>query len=172
MGLGPFIAIICLIIEAVIFLFTIVGTPIDAFRGKVTYMGYRSCYSMWGAKRCGAHKVPSGQVNKGFPCKKTRDTMNAAAAFSIFSLFMTLVTMVMCILLVCKCLTKLVPAILGIVCVITLLIVWACQAGAFHQRCTSMSAKISESMNYAGSFGLFITAWCLQIVNVVLMFLA
>jgi hypothetical protein len=173
---GVFIAIICLILEAIIFLFCVIGTPVDVFRAKTKISGSRRrCYSMWGIKDCGAHKVhPDNLPNKGFPSSSIRSTMNAAAAFAIISIFVTLVSMILTILLVCKCVFRVIPGVVSIIAFITTLIVWACQAGAYYKKygVTILEDKIKNHFHYAGSFGLFVTAWCLQTIEMVLVFFA
>lgn len=176
---GVFLAIICLILEAIIFLFCVVGTPIDAYKAK-TMTSVRYCYSMWGYKQCGSHKAnPLGARYKGFPTKNIRDTMNAAAAFAIISIFVTLVSLVLTVLLVCKCIFRVIPGVFSIIAFITTLVVWACQAGVYNKKYASVtiagveySSKIKNTYNYAGSFGLFVTAWCLQTIEMVLVFFA
>ncbi|KPI82414.1 G-amastin [Leptomonas seymouri] len=135
---------------------------------------------MWGYKRCGAYRAnPNGLPYKGFPSSGIHDTMNAAAAFSIISIFMTLVATISTILLVFKCISKMIPGVLSIVAFLTTLIVWACQAGVYHRNYdvvtaggVRLQADIRSGFNYAGSFGLFVTAWCLQTIVMVLVFFA
>lgn len=173
------IAIVCLIVEAIIFLFCVVGTPVDAFRAK-SKVKPRQCYSMWGKKTCGAHKNnPDKLPHKGFPSSKIRSIMNAAAAFSIISIFFTLVAMILAILLVCKCMPSFIAGIFSIIAFISTLIVWACQAGVYYKKYDYTIAsgaiekrKIKDDYHYYASFGLFVTAWCLQTIEMVLVFFA
>nr|ACS87843.1 g-amastin [Angomonas deanei] len=176
---GIFIAIVCLVLEAIIFLFVLIGTPIDVFKTK-SKAPPRTCYSMWGVKQCGAHKAnPAGAIYKGFPSKAILNNMNGAAAFAIISIFVTLVSLVLTVLLVCKCIPKIIPAVVSILAFFTILIVWACQAGSYNKGTDYgsifgivITIKIKQYCNYAGSFGLFVTAWCLQAIEMILVFFA
>ncbi|KPA76234.1 amastin-like surface protein-like protein [Leptomonas pyrrhocoris] len=175
---GVLLAVVCIILEAIVFFLCVIGTPIDVYKSKVN-TSPRLCYSMWGYKRCGAHKAnPDKLPNKGFPTSNIRSTMNAAAAFAIISIFLALVSMIMSVLLVCKCLSRIIPGVFSVIAFITTLIVWACQAGVYYKKYSVSSfgvetkIKIKDGFNYAGSFGLFVAAWCLQTIEMILVFFA
>nr|ACS87844.1 g-amastin [Angomonas deanei] len=173
---GVVIAIVCLVLEAIIFLFCVVGTPIDVFKAK-SKVKPRMCYSMWGSKQCGPHKTnPSGSANKGFPTSNIKSVMTAAAAFSIISIFFTLLALILTILVACKCMSGIIAGVISIIAFISTLIVWACQAGVYYKKYRLVPIgpryQIKDSYHYHASFGLFVTAWCLQTIEMILVFFA
>ncbi|KAK7196204.1 Amastin surface glycoprotein [Novymonas esmeraldas] len=168
-----FLAIACLVLEAIVFILTVVGTPIDVFRSRApAFAGVRACYSMWGSKRCGNYRANSPKSTfKGFPSSGIEKTMNAASAFAIISIFLTLVAMVLTVLLVCKCIFRVIPGIFSVLAFVTLLVCWACMAGAYNKS-YGPGLRIKRGYSYTGGFGLIVAAWCLQTVEMILVFFA
>ncbi|KAK7196205.1 Amastin surface glycoprotein [Novymonas esmeraldas] len=168
-----FLAIACLVLEAIVFILTVVGTPIDVFRSRgPASASVHVCYSMWGVKECGNHKTnPINAPYKGFPSSGIEKTMNAASAFAIISIFLTLVALVLTVLLVFKCIFRVIPGIFSVLAFVTLLVCWACMAGAYNKN-YGAGLRIKTGYTYVGGFGLIVTAWCVQTVEMILVFFA
>lgn len=164
------LAVVCLVIEAIVFVLTVVATPLDVFRSKTNANRIYGTFSMWGAKRCGGLKTVSGLKYKGFGTSSNEKTMNAAAAFAIISIFTTLVALVLTVLLVCKCIFRVIPGIFSAISFITLLVSWACMAGVFHMKVDGV--RLFSEYKLASAFGLMVAAWCLQTIEMVLVFFA
>lgn len=169
MGLGGTpLAVICLVLQILTFIFTVVMTPLDVFRYRHKgQLDLHPCYSMWGAKQCGPHGVTKGLSNKGFPCSKIRSTMEAASAFSILAIVVGLAVLILCAMLVCGCTGKPATIVLSIVSLLFLVIAFACQSGAYVTRCDGQ-ATIKAGYHLGSSFAVLLTAWVLQFINCVL----
>lgn len=187
---GPAIAIVCIILQIIVFVFVVIATPIDALREKgkpallpAAGINARLCYSLWGPKKCGAHKIqkafgyayfyPDG---KGFPDKSILHIMQAAQAFTIISIFFSLVTLILSILLVCKCVLGFIPGIFAILNIICLVIVIGTVLGAFDKKfvlaATGTTHKIKTFFRLYAAVVLIIIAFVLQIVYTILVFCA
>jgi hypothetical protein len=170
--LPPFIgAIIFCVLQFIVFLFVLVSTPIDQLKYKST----SGCWTFFGYKsRCSNTKL-SATGTAAFGCAHRRDNMNGGAAFAIISIFTTLAAFIfgLLMLLHIAC-AVLIPLLLTCLSVVTILISWACIAGVYTERMCGdslIATKMSDFMDYGAGFGLMVTAWCLQIVNVVVLVL-
>lgn len=171
--LPPFIgAIIFCVVQFIVFLFVLVGTPTAQLTSKST----QACWTLFGAKsRCSNSKRSATGV-EAFGCAHRRNNMNGGAAFAIISIFTTLAALVFGVLMLLRipC-AVLIPLILTCLSVLTILICWACVAGVHTTNmCSNSVANIflnPRSASYGAGFGLMVTAWCLQIVNVVVLVL-
>lgn len=167
------IAIIFCILQFITFLFTLVGTPLGQYQAKgsinsIADFFNTGCITMWGRKtRCRDTK----NLSYPYACDKDATAMRAARAFAIISIIVTLITLILGFLLALKTVgVKFIPAIFAIIGMITLLITWTCVAGVFHHKC--MGTKLSKTYNLSAGFGLIVTAWCLQFINMILAFFA
>lgn len=132
---------------------------------------------MWGVKRCGNFRVTKGVAYKGFGCVGRRDIMSAAAAFSIFSIFLTLIGVILAILNLIGLFktANIVNVIFAAVAFCSVLVTWACIAGARDRRCKTDAGIEYGSLNgyrLGPTFGLFVTADILLIAVIVMLFFA
>ncbi|KPA79186.1 amastin-like surface protein-like protein [Leptomonas pyrrhocoris] len=171
--LPPFVgAVIFCALQFTVFLFVLVSTPIDQLKFK----GSDACWTFFGAKIKCSNAKRSATGIEAFGCAHRRNNMNGGAAFAIFSICTTLAALVFGILMLLRipC-AVLIPLILTCLSVLTILISWACVAGVYSERMcstsTSNGVKASAFMDYGAGFGLMVTAWCLQIINVVVLVL-
>ncbi|ORC86593.1 amastin-like surface protein-like protein [Trypanosoma theileri] len=165
-GLG----LIPLVVEAIVFLFVLIATPLEMFRLDV--LGGDSCITLWGARKCSSTKYSS----RSFQCDRQRNTMRAGAAFAIISIFFTLVCVFMIFLKDTIKIGSFVAKVCAIVSVCTILIAWATAAGVYHQKmCKILLFELPSYKNdgwkLGAGFGLMVTAWCLQVINAVLCFI-
>lgn len=154
------------VVHFLIFFFVVVATPIDVFKAR-SGASVNGCASLFGWKRCGAHGVESG-----FKCG-IKSNMGGAAAFAIISIFVTLAAFVLLLLSTLDIFKRplIVLIVDGVAC-LTMLISWGCVAGAYNQgTCLLLPyGSVSHSYSYAGSFGLMVTAWVLEVLAIVGMF--
>lgn len=149
-----------------IFFFVVIATPVDVFKAR-SGASVSGCASLFGWKKCGAHGVSSG-----FKCG-IKSNMGGAAAFAIISIFVTLAGFVLLLLSTLDIFKRplIVLIVDGVAC-LTMLISWGCVAGAYNQgNCATLPYNsVSYSYSYAGSFGLMVTAWVLEVLAIVGMF--
>lgn len=148
------------------FLFVLVATPLDVFQARNDAIT-GECASMFGWKRCGSHAV-----TRSFVCG-IKGTMEAAAAFAIISIFVTLTTFLLYTLTIINVFKKpLVLLALDAAACLTILISWACVAGAYNEgTCLGLPENsVYYSFRYGGAFGLMVTAWVLQMIALVGLF--
>ncbi|KAK7199375.1 amastin-like surface protein-like protein [Novymonas esmeraldas] len=166
MGLiPPFIgAVVFTVLQFIVFLFVIVATPVAQFDPK----SGSGCWTLFGFKNsCGSPGLDRTGT-AAFGCVQRRNNMNGGAAFAIISIFTTLVALVFGVLMLLRisCAVFL-PLLFTCLSVITILISWACVAGAYSIKMCNV--YFYNGVNYGAGFGLMVTAWCLQVINVVVL---
>ncbi|CAJ1025785.1 Amastin surface glycoprotein, putative [Leishmania lindenbergi] len=158
-------AIISTALQFLVFLFVLVATPISQFE---SVMG-PGCFTLFGFKsHCSSLSVDTTGT-AAFGCAQRRNNMNGGAVFAIISLFTTLAALVLVVMLLLRIPCTVPFALLfAALSVFTILISWACVAGAFTiKMCGDRWSNFA--MKYGPGFGLMVTAWCLQIANVVVL---
>ncbi|EPY38974.1 amastin-like surface protein-like protein [Angomonas deanei] len=91
--------------------------------------------------------------------------MNAGAAFAIISIFVTLVALIFGIFMIVKIKCAVfIPLVLVAVSLVTILIAWACPAS---MKTSSICGWKWDYMHYGAGFGLMVTAWVLELLNLV-----
>ncbi|CAJ1043374.1 putative Amastin surface glycoprotein [Leishmania shawi] len=157
-ALHPLIgAIISMALQFLVFLFVLVAIPISQFEsvlgpGCFTFFGFKS--------HCSSLSVDTTGT-AAFGCAQRRNNMNGGAVFAIISLFTTLAALVLAVMLLLRipCMTPFALLFAGLS-VFTILISWACVAGAFTiKMCGDRWSNFA--MKYGPGFGLMVTAWCL-----------
>lgn len=164
-GFLQYLPLLLTILHGIIFLFMLIATPVDVFKakGSAQVQDSHRCASIFGWKPCGSHGV-----SEGFHCG-IKSHMGGAAAFAIISIFATLATFILYILALVEVFKRaLVLLIMDLVCFFTILICWACVAGAYNSvKCYGLPFDyVHFSYSYAGSFGLSVTSWVLQIIAI------
>lgn len=151
----------------------------------------KSCYTYWGYKEdCDA--APYTLPVSLMWCTAIKSRLQAGAAFSIISLVIYLVLFLMTAVVMC-CLTesprireknrrkntksRWIIGIVGVVCVITHVICWACIAGIHSSNfCAGEHPEVHDPTvvaihddykAFGVGFGLSLTAWCLHVLGVV-----
>lgn len=156
-------------IQAIVFLFVLVATPTSQFNAR----GGGGCFTLWGYKLdCGSTKY-NARGTAAFGCGHRRNNMNGGAAFAIFSIFTTLVALIFGVLMICRipC-SFIIPLVFTILSVATILVSWACVAGVYTTNMCSGTlsyGKFSSWTTYGAGFGLMVTAWCLEVIAVVVL---
>lgn len=165
-GFMSYLPLLLAILHGIIFLFVLVATPVDVFKGKSgSHLNEENfCASMFGWKRCGSHPVTTG-----FHCG-IKNNMGGAAAFAIISIFVTLATLILYILTIFDIFKRpLILLLMDAIACLTILISWGCVAGAYNQgKCEGLPRNsVRSNYNLAGSFGLMVTSWVLQVVAII-----
>ncbi|KPA82139.1 amastin-like protein [Leptomonas pyrrhocoris] len=167
------------ILQFIAFLLILVGTPIDMFRAKnEDTIGNKPCVTMWGIKeKCYSTKYDIRPKDLFALCKGRLDRFRAAEAFAIINIAIYLVACILGFVQLCCChclrWVCLLLNILGISAVVT----WAIMADAFGSKSGAdrfnigYCGKLKDFSKYGAGFGLFVTAWCLDIVNIVFLML-
>ncbi|CAD2222965.1 Amastin surface glycoprotein, putative [Angomonas deanei] len=208
------LSIICFILEIIIFIFVVLSVPLDVLRIQKAYNVCtfselllkhnvvldltsecpRVCYSVWGVKQCGGHKVnPYDMDQKGFPGKPVLQMANAAAAFEIVSIAVTLLSVIFSLLMICKCMSATVVLVVDIIAIITIIIAIGCLLGIYYKDIREVIAalvgedalplvqdavpklfegektKIKQIFNIYAAGGLLVCGWCLQVIVFILM---
>lgn len=158
-----FAPILLAALHFLIFLFVLIATPVDTFKARKNAINVAKCASMFGWKPCGAHGTTGG-----FKCG-IKSNMNGAAAFAIISILVTLVSFILYILSMLDIFKKyFMLLILDGVAWLTTLISWACVAQVYNAgKCATLpySSRVKDHYQYAGSFGLMVTAWVLVMLT-------
>lgn len=198
---GIALILVCLILQAVVFILAVVATPLDVLKSREEFSyipdsRYRACYSMWGYKRCGAHRnldafsvanfhttestgvtIPAA----GYVCTTYRNILRAASAFSIIGIFFSLLTLVLVVLCMCRLIKGFIPAIFAILSFVFLLICWACIAGAFYKTCVwesetrglvilTATDKVKAGWRFGAGFGIMVASFGVQVIVAIMLF--
>ncbi|CAM42334.1 amastin-like surface protein-like protein [Leishmania braziliensis MHOM/BR/75/M2904] len=165
--LPPFVgALLFSAIQFLVLLFVVIATPIS----QIDSMTSKMCYTLWGSKSDCSKVGYTGRGKMAFGgCGQRVNNMNGGAAFAIISILTTLVALFFGIMMLIRVSCPVIlPLFFTSVSVVTILISWACVAGAFTiKMCGDRWSNFA--MKYGPGFGLMVTAWCLQIANVVVL---
>ncbi|CAG9574596.1 amastin-like surface protein-like protein [Leishmania major strain Friedlin] len=157
---------IAAVLQLAVFLFVIVATPISQFDVK----NGSGCYTFIGYKTECSLSAVSATGTAAFGCKQRRDSMGSGAAFAIISILTTLAALVFIALMLLRIPCAVFPPLLfTCLSVFTILISWACVASVYSIR--MCNDPFYRFVHYGPGFGLMVTAWCLQVINVVVLFM-
>ncbi|CAD2221952.1 amastin-like surface protein [Angomonas deanei] len=178
-SMSPLI-IVGAVLEFIVLVLIVVATPLDVFRVTKEIeasIGLKLCYSMWGIKQCGPHKVFRNKPlpHHGFICKEVDRLMTCAAAFAIISIFFVLLTFIFALVAGCGSMSGIVPGIFAILSAAFLCICFACQAGTRNKHCNTdmdglvvVYAAVKDYAKYGAAFGLSVAAFGLQVIAALL----
>lgn len=168
-------SVVFAIVQFLVFLFVLISTPLEHFVAKGNWGNGSGCFTMFGYQNsCRGSYTSKG--TEAWGCVKRRDNMNAAGAFAIISIITTLAALVFGILMVIRipC-AVLFPVVLVLVSVLTILISWGCVAAVYGQNMCKGNAAVGAAFkfftSYGPGFGLMVTAWCFEVVNLILIIL-
>lgn len=162
------------ILEAVAFVFIIVGTPIDQFRQQSEdTLGNKPCLTLWGMKnKCYSTTLDSKpqSIFSGCPDRKSR--FMAAEAMSIVSILVYGLCLLLAICACgccssCGCCLRVVIVILTLVGIATGAAVWGCMANSYNVT-HNICPPLSRGMKYGAGFALILVAWILHTINLVM----
>lgn len=169
---GTNFPVIFTIIELVVMALATMSTPIQHFDLRGDWQGKKPCYTLWGYKSdCGSIKYDATGT-AAWECAHRRNNIMTGAVFAVVSVVLSVTVVVLGILMVCNCFRSLlIPLVGSIATSVTLLISWVCVCSVYT---TSMcgganykGSKFSATTKYAAGFYLLVTAFAVQIVNLV-----
>ncbi|XQJ24939.1 amastin-like protein [Leishmania guyanensis] len=161
------------VLQFIAFLFVLVATPIDMFRLKADGTFDNSlCITLWGLKnKCYGLKYEDDVFSLWSVCGTRTQRFRAAQAFAIISIFVYgLAAVLGFILLWCCTYLRRVCLALNVTGIVTLCVVWASMAVTYYTldgQCFGMRFR----MKFGSGFVLLVMAWCLDIINIVLLLL-
>ncbi|KEG12145.1 amastin-like surface protein-like protein [Trypanosoma grayi] len=154
------------VLSFVSFVLTLVATPIDVYRDR----GSSACVTMWGSRRtCGTNEY----TPTDWGCADRENHIDAARAFSILSIILTFGSFVLGALLIARLFVykRIIPAVISLGATMTLVLTWGCLAGVYHQKLCDddplSGVALRETHTYGVGFGLFVAAFCVQLITTV-----
>ncbi|KAG5493074.1 hypothetical protein GH5_01803 [Leishmania sp. Ghana 2012 LV757] len=166
--------ILYVILQFIAFLLVLVGTPLDMFRGSgEQVINKKACITLWGFKNdCHSSKYDNRSDELWASCPGRRSRFRAAQAFAVISIFvygagclLGLLSLYCCYWLRWVCLG------LNILGIVTLCITWASMVVVFHDSEGDMCHNLDSEAKLAAGFALLLTAWCLDIIDILFLFL-
>ncbi|KAG5477779.1 hypothetical protein LSCM1_05078 [Leishmania martiniquensis] len=165
--LSPFVgAVIFTAIQFTVLLLVVIATPISQIESTAT----KACFTFWGIKMDCSKVHYSGKGKSAFgDCGQRLNNMNGGAAFAIISIITTFTALIFGILMLLRvsC-AVLFPLIFTSLSALTILISWACVAGAFTIKMCGVRWS-DWGLEYGPGFGFMVAAMCLQIINVLVL---
>nr|CAJ2471608.1 unnamed protein product [Leishmania braziliensis] len=167
--------LIYVVVQFVAFLLVLVATPIDMywFRNP-DGDSPNECITLWGLKiTCSGSSYDFDSDGLWESCPPRRDRFRVSEAFAVISVLVYCAAFVLgVIMLFCCRYLRWVCLALNSVGAVTLWIVWACMAVAYHKNEGLHCQPIKEFYTYGAGFVLLVLAWLLDILNIpVLLFL-
>lgn len=157
------------------FVLVLVGTPIDQFRSKDNdeLIGDTPCLTLWGYKsKCYGTKYDSRTKDIWALCDDRRTRFQAAEAFAIISIGVFGAAALFGFIQLCCCpCFRWFCLVLNIVGIVTCCVTWACMASEYNTGRGIACAALKDGMRYGAGFALFVTGWCLCIINIVFLML-
>ncbi|CAJ1013942.1 putative Amastin surface glycoprotein [Leishmania utingensis] len=162
------------VLQFIAFLFVLVATPLDMLYDKNgSRFDNRPCVTLWGAKdECYGLTYEMTSDEAWNVCPVRRNRFRAAQAFAIISIFVYgLAAVLGFILLWCCSHLRFVCLALNVTGIVTVGFVWASILVTYYK--TEFPCLRENLYTVLGSgFVLLVMAWCLDIINIVLLLLS
>ncbi|CAJ1992522.1 amastin-like surface protein [Leishmania donovani] len=164
--------IVYVVVQFVAFLLVLVGTPSDMFLLPDTAVG-AVCFSLWGYRLTCSSSGYYKYVGKQWQdCPPRITRFRVAQGCAIISILVYGgAFMLGFILLFCCSLLRWVCLALNVVGMVTSCIVWAAMARTYNQYDGILCFPVKRFGKYAAGFVLFVIAWILDIINIILLLL-
>lgn len=161
-------SIVFTVIQACVFVLVVVAAPIEQFEQRPTLGA--GCYTLFAYQHRCRQRHNSLTGIAAFDCAERRNYMNVSAVFVIMSIAATLASMVFGILMVLRipC-AVLFPLVLTCAASTSLLVSWACLSVVYGKRMCLVQSPFKIAVRYACGFGVLVTAFCLQLTDLVLL---
>lgn len=175
------------ILEAIAFLFIVVGTPIDQFRSKTdnndltSFLGNTACLSLWGRKNeCYSTTINTRPSKLFDACKDRLVRFQAGEAMAIVSIVLYGLCLILALCAcgccsACACCLRVVIVILTIAGIASGAAVWGCMANCYNVQHSfsessdaSLCLSLKDHFKYGAGFALILVAWILHTVNVIM----
>ncbi|CBZ30237.1 putative amastin-like surface protein [Leishmania mexicana MHOM/GT/2001/U1103] len=160
--------LIYVVLQFIAFVFVLVATPIDMFRGR-NGLFLNFCLTLWGIKwGCSNTSYHLTSEEVWVNCSERRNRFRAAEGLAVISIVLYGAAFVLGAILLFSCpLFRWVCLVLNILGMLTVGIVWVAMVLTYyvdeHENCPEMKLFF----NYGAGFALFVIAWCLDIINIV-----
>ncbi|AYU82520.1 amastin-like surface protein, putative [Leishmania donovani] len=164
--------ILYVVLQFVAFLLLLVGMPIEVFRLRVAG-GSTVCITLWGQKlSCTSVGYLFFQEVVWRSCRKRVARFRAAQAFVIISIFVSLAAFIAGVtFLYGISLLRWVCLVLNVVGMVTSCVVWAAMAVTYNKTDDRVCLPVKTLGRYGAGFVLFVLAWILDIINIILLLL-
>ncbi|CAJ1992523.1 amastin-like surface protein [Leishmania donovani] len=166
--------IVYVVVQFVAFLLVLVGTPLDIFRERNPSSGVSSaCITLFGLKgQCSSLLYTRTTDMLWEECPPRIPRFRLAQGCAIISIFVYGgAFMLGFILLFCCSLLRWVCLALNVVGMVTSCIVWAAMARTYNQHDGETCEPMKTSSRYGAGFALFVVAWILDTLNIILLLL-
>ncbi|CAG9582042.1 putative amastin-like surface protein [Leishmania major strain Friedlin] len=164
--------VVYVVVQFVALLLVLVGTPVDMFRMPSTGFD-TSCITLWGERFTCTSSGYFSYIDETFHnCPQRLTHFRIAQAFAIISIFVYFAAFVMGLVLLYGCtIHRWVCLALNIVGAVTLFIVWAAMVVTYNKGESPRCPPLKEVSYYAAGFVLFLLAWILDILNMIILLL-
>lgn len=164
-------------LEFVAFVLFVVGTPIDMFRrsGEDT-LGNTYCISLWGLKKKCYSTTYNYKINTLWElCSGRKNLFKAAEITAILTILILFVCFMLaflacCCCKPCTCCIRLLLVPLTIASIGTGAATWGCMASSYNSS-NGKCPAIKKDWSYGAGFGLLVTAWVINVINMVFLLL-
>ncbi|CAJ1992514.1 amastin-like surface protein [Leishmania donovani] len=166
--------ILYVVLQLVAFILLLAGTPSDIFIRTDHGPGYPTiCLTLWGFKTDCSSRHHTLTIDRTFgACPPRVHRFRAAQAFTIISILVYGAAFIAGLtLLFCCSFLRLVCLALNIVGSVTLCVVWAAMAVTYNKADGPQCTRLSEVYKYGSGFVLFLIAWLLDIINIIILLL-
>ncbi|AYU82511.1 Amastin surface glycoprotein, putative [Leishmania donovani] len=162
--------VVYVVLQFFAFLFVLVGTPSDMFRERFRG-GDPLCITLWGLRvTCSSSDYLLFIEMYWSDCRGRVARFRAAQGCAIISVFVFAAALIAGLtLLFCCSSLRLVCLALNIVGSVTVFVVWVAMATTFHHNDGSRCPPMKVDSVYGSGFVLFLIAWLLDIINIILL---
>nr|CAJ2471315.1 unnamed protein product [Leishmania braziliensis] len=169
---------IALLVYAVVqffaFLFVLVATPLDMFRFRMNFFNITGCMTLWGLKNtCNSisHNITVYTVWADCPVRLR--LFRAAGALAIISIFIYGAAFVLgVVMLFYRLILRWICLGLNIAGAISLFFIWVTMVITFLRDDDGPCPDLQRFTQYGVGFALFVVAWVLDIINILLLVLS
>ncbi|TPP49081.1 Amastin surface glycofamily protein [Leishmania donovani] len=162
------------ILQFIAFLFVLVGTPIDMFRGTTKDLFNISlCITLWGSKfECNTimYAMPTDDQWKFCPTRLQH--FRIAEILSIISVFVYALAALLGFIMLCCCsLLRWLCLVFNIAGIVTLGITWGSMVVEYGRNESRFCPPLRKDYKFGVGFALFMVAWVLNLINIVFLLL-
>ncbi|TPP54954.1 Amastin surface glycofamily protein [Leishmania donovani] len=162
------------ILQFIAFLFVLVGTPIDMFRGTTKDLFNISlCITLWGSKfECKTimYAMPTDDQWKFCPTRLQH--FHIAQILSIISVFVYALAALLGFIMLCCCsLLRWLCLVFNIAGIITLGITWGFMVVEYGRNESRFCPPLRKDYKFGVGFALFMVAWVLNLIDIIFLML-
>nr|CAJ2467786.1 unnamed protein product [Leishmania braziliensis] len=166
-------AVLYAIFQFIAFIFVLVATPLDMFRVKdLGRFGSTPCLTLWGGKEnCNDLKSDTSYLEFRDLCPGRLARFRMAEVFAVISILVYgLAALFGFIVLFCCSFFHWICVALNITGAVTVCVVWVLMVFVYNNA-EDLCPPISTRFNFGNGFMMFVVAWFLNLINIVLLLL-